>query len=286
MGFFKYIKAAFANKWNILAFAGGMGFAVISGAPDVAVPIVLAAEVGYLGLLGTHEKFRKYVDAKEHKKAKATNSADAKKNLRTIMRHLSKKSKDRYRSLADRCQRLRKLSANLHSGDGSLEEQQMEGLDRLLWIFLKLLYTEHTLAEFLHSTDENHIVSEVTSRKHRIEHELSQPESEQRSRVLGTLRDDLETCEARLENYRKADQNYELIQLELQRLENKIQSLGEMAINRKEPDFVSDQVDEVAGSMLQTEKTLNELEFLTGIHTEQDEPVPELMRRRTTHTRN
>ena len=110
MDFLKYIKAAFANKWNILAFAGGMGFAAISGKPDVAIPLVMAAEVGYLGLLGTHDKFRKHVDAQEHKKAKASSDKDAKRSLRKIMLALPRKSKDRYKDLAGRCRKLRPVS--------------------------------------------------------------------------------------------------------------------------------------------------------------------------------
>lgn len=286
MGFLKYIKAAFANKWNMLAFAGGMGFAAISGAPDVAIPIVLAAEVGYLGLLGTHEKFRKHVDAQEHKLTKEATSKDAKRQLRKIMLALPRKSKDRYKALADHCQKLRRLSENLHAtSSGKLHEQQIEGLDRLLWIYLKLLYTEYSLEQFLHATDEDRILNEVEQLKNRIEREEQRPENEQRTRILGTLRDDLQTCEGRLGNYRKADENHELVQLEIRRLQNKIQSLSELAINRKEPNFVSDQVNEVAEDMYGTERTLNELEFLTGIHTEHDELVPELTRR-TVRARN
>lgn len=286
MSFFKYIKAAFANKWNILALAGGTGFALLSGQPDVVMPVVLAAEVGYLGLLGTHEKFRSYVDAQEHKQAKAAHSQSAKSSLRRIMLALPRKSKERYKSLAERCSKLRRLSENLHANtSGALHDQQMEGLDRLLWFYLKLLYTEYTLNQFLESTDEPRIENEVAALKERIEREESRPANEQRTRILSTLRDDLKTCESRLVNYRKADQNHELVQLEIRRLENKIQSLSELAINRKEPNFVSEQVDEVADDMYGTEKTLNELEFLTGLHTEHDEPVPELVRRNTVKTR-
>ncbi|MFK7817506.1 MAG: hypothetical protein AB8G99_02210 [Planctomycetaceae bacterium] len=280
MGFFKYIKAAFSNKWNILALGGGLGFAALSGVPDVAVPIVLAAEVGYLGLLGTHEKFRKHVDAQEHKKTRARDNKDVKDNLRKIMLELPRKTKDRYKDLADRCAKLRRISENLHSTQSdALHEQQMQGLERLLWMYLKLLYTEHTLEEFFDSTDEHRILKEIEELKERIEREEMRPVNEQRERILGTLQDSLQTCEGRLANYRKADQNHELVQLELRRLENKIHSLSEMTINRKKPDFVSEQVDEVASDMMGTERTLNELEFITGLHTEHNEPVPELIRR-------
>ena len=41
-------------------------------------------------------------------------------------------------------------------------------------------------------------------------------------------------------------------------------------------DFVSRQVDQVAGSMLETERTMNELEFATGLGVVDDEP-PQLL---------
>ncbi len=71
MGLGKYIKKAFLFHWNLLAFAGGMGFAFLSGHPDVFAPVVLAAETAYLGFLGTHPRFQRHVDAQEHKATRA-----------------------------------------------------------------------------------------------------------------------------------------------------------------------------------------------------------------------
>ena len=38
-----------------------------------------------------------------------------------------------------------------------------------------------------------------------------------------------------------------------------------MAINRQDPQFVSGQVDQVAASLVQTEQTMNDLQFATGL---------------------
>jgi hypothetical protein len=88
----------------------------------------------------------------------------------------------------------------------------------------------------------------------------------------------LQTLNDRLANLQKARDNYELVKLEIERLENKIQSLSELAVNRQEPDYISGQVDQVAASMLETEKTMNELQFATGLETV--EATPELLRDR------
>ena len=62
--------------------------------------------------------------------------------------------------------------------------------------------------------------------------------------------------------------------MELDRLENKIRSLSEIAVNRQEPEYISSEVDHVASSMLDTEKTMNELQFATGL-TPTDSETPE-----------
>ena len=94
--------------------------------------------------------------------------------------------------------------------------------------------------------------------------------------MLKAVQDNLLTVRDRLTNLQKARDNLELVKLEIDRLENKIQSLSELAVNRQEPNFISGQVDQVAASMLDTEKTMNELQFVTGLDTVDD--TPELLR--------
>ena len=51
-----------------------------------------------------------------------------------------------------------------------------------------------------------------------------------------------------------------------------------MTVNRQEPNFIADQVDQVAAGMAQTERTMQELEFATGLGSV-DEDVPRLLQR-------
>jgi hypothetical protein len=95
--------------------------------------------------------------------------------------------------------------------------------------------------------------------------------------VRAALQDNLDTSRNRLANLTKAQENYELVGLEIDRLENKIRSLSEMAVNRQEPEFISSEVDHVASSMVDTEKTMNELQFATGLNSLDNEP-PSLLR--------
>lgn len=279
----KYLKAAFTQQWNLLALMGGLGFAMLTGAPDVFVPLVLAAEIVYLGLLGTHDKFQRYVDAQEWKSIKTTKSQTAEQALQRMMRALPKETLERFERLKQRCTKLKQIASDLKQPgqagkDASLEEVQLAGLDRLLWIYLKLLFTEYSLSRFFETTEEQRIRGEIEKIEHRIQDVAESSTSSQRQRVLETLQDNLQTCQDRLSNFLKARDNLELVQLEIERLENKIRSLSELAVNRREPDFISSQVGQVAESMLATERTISELQFVTGLHSADDE-VPELIRR-------
>jgi len=265
----KYFKTAFLNRWNLLAFLGGMAFALISGWPDIVGPVVLAGEIGYLSLLGTHPKFRAYVDAQQSKAARAEGAQQGQQMLQQIIATLPRDLLDRYDALRRQCAELRHIAMALkRSGTAPvelpLEEFQVAGLDRLLWIYLRLLYTQCALSRFLEKTREKDIQSDVERLEDRLG-KLAAAADPQTERIRRTLEDNLQTSRGRLENLAKARDNFQLVQLEIDRLENKIRSLSEMAVNRQEPEFISSQVDHVAESMLQTERTMNELTFFTGL---------------------
>src|SRR6476659_2955065 len=138
MGFGKYIMSAFANRWNMLALFGGVGVAMLSGFPDVVLPLVLAAEAAYLGLLGTHPKFQSYVDAqlaaRERKQKGQTSHAE----LPQLMQLLPPQALARFEKLRSQCLELRPIAADLaHSRSAEVGAPrasiQLAGLDRLLW---------------------------------------------------------------------------------------------------------------------------------------------------------
>jgi len=287
--FIQYLKTAFLNHWNLLAFFGGAGFAALSGHADVLLPLVLAAEVAYVGLLGSHPKFQKYVDAQAAQAERAETAQTREQTLQHILRMLPRESLDRFERLRRRCQELSHIAMELKrpgmtQSDMPLEEFQTAGLDRLLWIYLRLLYTQYALSQFLQKTREEQIQQDIRQLEERIEQLPAEADNPRWQRVRKALEDNLETSRSRLANLQKARENLQLVQLEIERLENKIQSLSEMAVNRQEPEFISSQVDSVASSMLETERTMNELQFATGLDAA-DEESPQLLGAKTLKVR-
>lgn len=279
MGLGKYLKAAFLNRWNLLAFLGAGGFALLSGHPDVALPVVVAAELAYLGLLGTHPKFQKSVEAQQAAVRRAETSQSTGQTLQRILQSLPRDMMQRFQDLRQRCLELRQIATDLKQPgdrvvDETFEQSQLAGLDRLLWIFLRLLYTHFALSRFLQKTDSASIQEDIERLETRLAQLPPEPQELQQQRIRKTLEDNLATSQERLANFKKAMDNLQLVELQLDQLENRIHSLSEMAVNRQEPDFISSQVDLVATSMIQTEQTMNELRFATGLDAATAETPP------------
>lgn len=277
----KYIKTAFLNQWNLLLFAGGMGFAVLSGRPDITIPLVLAGETAYLGLLGTHPKFQSYVNAQEAKQGRQVSSMQNQEVLAKIKQTIPKKQYARYTSLRNRCRRLGEIATDLKtpnnqfSNDG-LESLQTRGLDRLLWVYLRLLFSQHTLDKFFDTVSDERIRRDLARLETRLTQLGDNDKSSHNAKIRRTLLDNKATLQERMANYERAQSNYQFVSLELERVENKIKSLAEISVNRQDPEFISGQIDAVANSMQETERTMNDLQFVTGLG-DLDEEAPELM---------
>ena len=283
MNLFTSIKTAFLYHWNLLGFFGALGFAALLPFPGVGVPLVLAAEVAYLAFLGTHPRFQQYVAAQKAKQRREQDRASAEGGLERILSALPPRSVRRFEALRARCLELRQIAVGLKDPTRAdapmpLEELQVAGLDRLLWTFLRLLFTQYMLERFFERTNEDQINKTIKNLEQSLQAQSTGPDDPQRQKIRKALEDNIQTSRERLANVQKARDNSELVRLEIDRLENKIQSLSEMAINRQEPDYIVHQVDEVASSMVQTERTMNELQFATGLAT-QEEEVPQLLQR-------
>lgn len=281
MSLLKYLRAAYLNRWNQLAFYGGLGFALVSGRPDVVLPIVAAIELGYLAMLGTHPKFQRAIDAQGAAEEREKHSQTANVVLNQILKQLPPPVLVRYDRLKARCLELRQISSDLHQTGmletgQPMESLQLAGLDRLMWIFLRLLFTQFSLHKFLERTSRDRILADIKQAQGKLTEIGEADQSQHAQKLRHSLADNVQTCEERLANYDRAAANYEFVGHELDRLENKIKSLAEIGVNRQEPDFMSSQVDGVANSMLETERTLNELQFATGLGPLNDE-TPELL---------
>jgi hypothetical protein len=134
-------------------------------------------------------------------------------------------------------------------------------------LFLRLLLSKAALDRFLQTMNEPEITAQIAELRKNLAAAQGGDE-----RIIRSLQDSVASGELRLDNYQRAKKNAEFVSIELDRLEGKIQALAEMTVNRQDPDFLSNQVDSAADSMRQTEKAVSELQHLTGLADQLEEP--------------
>ncbi|HOX46911.1 MAG TPA: hypothetical protein PK668_25160 [Myxococcota bacterium] len=284
--FVKYLKKAFLQHWNVLALAAGTALGFVSGHPDVVLPLVAAGELIYLTGLTTHPRFQSAVDAEEHKLTRAQTSEETSKKAEAILTSLGRRDREKYDKLRTLCGELRRISQGFReqAETGAMEDMRTSNINRLLWIYLKLLYSKNALEQFFATIDQDEISETHDRARERLEamgpaQEQDTPEVAKRRK---TLQDTLTTTEARLANYERAKQKHEFFELELDRVYSTIAGLGEMSISRQDPEFITQEVDSVSVSVQQTEKAMGELEMLTGLTSGQEETPPALLDQQTT----
>jgi hypothetical protein len=276
----KYLKAAFVQPWNLVIFLGATALGIVSGSPEVVLPIVAVGELGYLGWAASNLNFRRQIESEKNKVEERRENYAAQRALVRVAQSLPRESVERFYRLRDRCLELRKLALELQNPgtpdeDLPFEEFQSENLDRLLWLHLRLLYSDHALERFMRSTNEAEIQKDIADLEQRIV-ETAGEATPQKQKIRDVLVDNLATCKERLGNLERARQNHELVKLEIERLEDKINSLVELAINRNEPEFITREVSHVAESVKETEQTISDLAIASDLNA--PEEPPELLR--------
>ena len=277
-----YLNEAFLFRWNLLFLVGGAAAAAMTPLAPVLLPLVAAGELTYLAGLVSIPRFRAAIDAKVHAAGKAATGAPTAPaappvSLVEMLSNLPSAARTRFERLHARCVEMRGIAAGVRGAagedHGSAEEIRTPGLDRLLWLFLRLLMSKAALDRFLQSMNEQEIAVRLADLRKNVAAQTppsGQPAAD--DRILRSLQDSIAMAELRLDNYARAKKNADFVSVELDRIEGKIQALAEMAVNRQDPDFLSSQVDSAAESMRQTEKAVSELQHLTGLADQLEEP--------------
>jgi hypothetical protein len=274
-GLGRYLAEAFLFRWNLLLLLGGSAAAMLTPYPDVFLPLIGAGELSYLVGLTSLPRFRAAIDAKVYGEAKGPVKAAVvpAQSLGSLLAGLTPDARSRFQTLHARCREMRGIAAGVRgaTGDQSAgDSMSTPGLDRLLWLFLRLLVSKTALDRFLKTMN----AQEMTSKGDELRKSLEAAQKGTDDRVTKSLQDSLAMAELRLDNFNRAKKNAEFVSIELDRIEGKIQALAEMAVNRQDPDFLSGQADAAAESMRQTEKAVSELQHLTGLGEQLEEPPP------------
>src|SRR5262245_16134870 len=249
-------------RWNLLLFGGAAAAALVSGHADIALPLVAAAEVTYLAGLATLPRFQGAIDAKARAEERGApgpqrlapeQQASARDRILEVLKTLTEDRRWRFLRLRARCVEMSRI-ANAVRGEtrdasGASSELRTPALDRLLWVFLRLLLSEQAIARFLQAADEAAIdktVGELKVRRKKRADSVGEA-NQADDKIIRSLDDSIATAELRKDNVAKARTNAEFVAAELDRLENKIQAVTEMAGGHTTPDETASRTDTSTG---------------------------------------
>jgi hypothetical protein len=271
-GLWSYIASAFTFRWNLLFFGGAMAAALMLPSPDIVMPVLVAGELAYLGMLASNPRFQAAIDAKAHAQGRATSGGppvpaevDAQRKLQELLASLENVRRNRFQQLRARCVEMQRIAdavrGDTNDASGAAADLRTPALDRLLWMFLRLLLSQQAVERFLRATDVKALEYSLNNLKQKHTDAVAKNDE----RIIRSVTDAMATAEMRMTNYEKARGNLEFITLELDRIEQKIHALTEMAVSHQDPDQLTIQVDAVAEGMQQTEATIRELQAITGL---------------------
>jgi hypothetical protein len=266
----KYLRTAFATRWNLLFFGAGVAAAFISGFPGVVLPLVAAAEIYYLASMVTNDRFRSAVDAHDAKARRAAEAAVSRESYERIRQKLPPPLLARFDRLREHCLKLVELGGSMRGPDAAGPDRgSLESLDRLLWGYLRMIWGAATLSEFLDHTDDGSIKARIADLEKRLG-KLSKDGGSGQMRA--TLEDHLKTSRERLENIDDAKRKLDVVAAEIERLESKIAALAEGSVAKRDVSDIAQRVDEVAEGMRRTDETMRQLQLPPELEDLEDPP--------------
>lgn len=269
LGFWDYVKGAFNARPNIK----GMGAVPVNylyllgvGVASLLNPgflfIGAGLEIAYLVTLSHDPRFRKWMEAINV----AAESGDHMAKKRAMLDGLSVERQQRYATLERTCSEIFRV------GQSAVPAAAVaDGVNKLLWVFLKLLVSAEMLEQHLTKNPRRKLENEIQMYEKEYNAVKDDPS---RERVAKSLESTLEISRKRLENLQQGIAHGEFIRAELLRIEQQAALMVQEAILHKDSAAVTNRVDDVMESFSQTTEWMKQNAEILGPVQDDMEAVP------------
>lgn len=253
-----FLKEAFNLQYNWIALGAAGLFALVSG---TFLPIILAGglELMYLAIVPQNTRFQRLVRSwkfDEERKRHQQQFVDSLRSLPVDMR-------DRYLRLAEICGSVRNNFTQLSSTSQVFLQQMDSRLEGLLHGYTRLLTAEYQQQQYLKSTDPNEIKREVAT--------LQKTQSTDPPRVQEINKKRIEILNKRLEKYQKICENQEVVKAQCAAVEDVLHLMRDQSVTMRDPQQVSDQLENLVHDVEQTEETVKQVEAIfSSVSTDMD----------------
>ena len=217
----------------------------------------LGLELGYLWILGTNERFQKFVAASQQ----VLSRKQWQTRIDALVRQLAGEDQQRYRNLEGRCRALLEQQINLQTPAPALQAQR-DGLGRLLWVYLRLLSTRQAIARTIRSsTETSDGSSNLDERIGKLKSRLAEPITED---LRKSLQGQIDILQQRMERRREANEKMAFLDAELTRIQEQVELVREQAVLTADPETISQRIDQVTTTLGSTAQWVSDQQKIYG----------------------
>jgi hypothetical protein len=246
-----FVKEAFKLQYNWISLAGAGVFAVLSGS---LLPILLAAglELMYLAIVPQNWRFQRLVRSWKLAEKLEQNQ----QQFAELLSALPPEARGRYMQLAQVCASVRRNFSQLSSTSQIFLQQMDARLDGLLRGYVRLLLSFSQQQQYLKTTDQNDIRREVAALQRSMNSDSPKVQDINKKRI--------EILNKRLEKYQKIAENQDVVEAQCSAVEDVLHLVRDQSVTMRDPQQVSEQLENLVKDVEQTEQTVQQVEAVFG----------------------
>jgi hypothetical protein len=246
-----FVKEAFKLQYNWISLVGAGVFAVMSGS---LLPILLATglELMYLAIVPQNWRFQRLMRSWKLAEKLEQNQ----KQFAELLNALPSEARGRYMQLAQVSASVRRNFSQLSSTSQIFLQQMDARLDGLLRGYARLLLSFSQQQQYLKTTDQNDIKREVAALQRSMNSDSPKVQDINKKRI--------EILNKRLEKHQKIAENQDVVEAQCSAVEDVLHLVRDQSVTMRDPQQVSEQLENLVKDVEQTEQTVQQVEAVFG----------------------
>ncbi len=244
-----FVKEAFKLQYNWIALAGMGALALVSAS---VLPLIMAGglELMYLATVSQNSRFQRLV--RSWKFAEGQQAKE--RSLGDLLRTLPPDLQQRYVNLAQVCASIRNNYSQLSSTSQIFVQQMDTRLRGLLHGYARLLLAAWQQRQYLKTSDSDTIKKEIAQLQQRLNTDPPKVQEINKKRI--------EILGKRLEKFQKILENRQVVDAQCAAVEDVLQLVRDQSVTMRDPQQVSDQLENLVHDVEQTEQTVQQVEAI------------------------
>ena len=244
-----YVKEAFHNQYNWIGLGAAAAFSLVSLS---FLPALLAAgvELIYLSTVPNNSRFQRLVRSWKL----AEEKQQTQQSLSDLLRSLPGDLQTRYIRLAEVCGGIRSNFAQLSSTSQIFVQQMDSRLEGLLHGYARLLQAAYQQRQYVKTVDPDGIRGEIARLQKQLGGDPPKVQDIDKKRI--------EILTKRLDKFQKIGENRQVVEAQIAAMEDVLQLVRDQSITMRDPQQVSDQLENLVHDVEQTEETVKQMEAI------------------------